>query len=215
MTIELKLTAEKRTDLGKGASRRLRRAKQVPVILYGGKRKAQTLQVPEQQLLRLLEEEAFYSQILTLEVEGKTENVVLKDMQRHAYKPRVLHLDLQRVLANVKLTSQIPLRLVNDEALRKAGNNLFQDLMEVTIECLPKNLPEVIEVDCSELEPGDTLHLSALKLPKGVTIPALAQGADYDTAVVSVVAPRAESVADEEGAEEAGDESKAEEDGES
>ncbi|RFA31299.1 50S ribosomal protein L25/general stress protein Ctc [Alkalilimnicola ehrlichii] len=203
MTIELKLDAEKRTDLGKGASRRLRRAKKIPAILYGGKKKPVSLTVPEQQLLRLLEEEAFYSQIITVDIEGKSEKAILKDLQRHPYKPLVQHMDLQRVLAGTKLTSHVPLHFLNEEAPKKAGGVLHHDMIEVEIECLPKDLPPFIEVDCAALKPGTSLHLSDLKLPKGVSIPALAQGPEHDVAVVSVSGAGASGSAEGEEGEEA------------
>jgi large subunit ribosomal protein L25 len=199
MAIELKLDAEKRTDLGKGASRRLRRAKKIPAILYGGKGEPSSLQLAEQQLARLLEEEAFYTQIISVQVGGKKEQAVLKAVQRHPFKPLILHIDLQRVVAGQKLTSHIPLHFINEEVVKKAGGVLHHDVNEVEVECLPKDLPQFIEVDCSGLTPGVSLHLSDLKLPKGVILPALAQGPEHDTPIASVSTPRGGAAAAEEG----------------
>lgn len=191
MPVELKLTAETRADLGKGASRRLRRAKKVPAVLYGGHKESTALTLASQQLLRLMEEEAFYSQIITVEVDGKAEQAVVKDIQRHAFKPLVAHVDLQRVVANEALRAHIPLHFMNQEAPVKAhGGVIHHDMVEVEVECLPKDLPQYIEVDCGQLTVGGSIHLSEIKLPKGVTIPALAQGSDHDLPVVSLHASR-------------------------
>lgn len=191
MPVELKLTAETRADLGKGASRRLRRAKKVPAVLYGGHKEPTSLTLASQQLLRLMEEEAFYSQILTIEIDGKAEQAVVKDIQRHPFKPLVAHVDLQRVVAGEALRAHIPLHFMNQEAPVKAhGGVIHHDMVEVEVECLPKDLPQYIEVDCGQLTVGGSIHLSEVKLPKGVTIPALAQGPDHDLPVVSLHASR-------------------------
>lgn len=208
MPIEMKLTATKRTDLGKGASRRLRRARKVPAVLYGGHKDAIALTLEAQQVLRLMDEEAFYSQIIAVEVDGKAEQAVVKDIQRHPFKPLVSHVDLQRVVADEVLRSRIPLHFTGQEELIKSTGGVFlHELNEVEIECLPNDLPQHIEVDCSGLQVGESLHLADLKLPAGVTIPALAQGPDHNVAVVTLTPPRvSEEAAAEEGAAEAGEE---------
>jgi large subunit ribosomal protein L25 len=203
MPVELKLNAENRADLGKGASRRLRRAKKVPAVLYGGHQDAVSLQLDMLQLDRLMKEEAFYSQILTLDINGKSESAQVKALQRHPVKPVVLHVDLQRVVAGELMHSHVPLHFLNEEAaVKTTGGVIHHDMIEVEIECLPKDLPQYIEVDVAGLTPGGSVHLSELKLPKGVAIPALAQGADHDLPVVSMSAPRV--AAEDTGAGEAG-----------
>ncbi len=209
MAIELKLDAEKRTDLGKGASRRLRRAKKIPAVLYGGNKDAVSLQIAEQQLMRMLDEEAFYTQVIKVNVEGKTEQAVLKALQRHPYKPLVQHVDLMRVDAKTRLTTLVPLRFINEEAVKKAGGVLVRGLNEITVESLPQDVPQYIEVDCSDLKPGSSLYLSQLKLPEGVTIPVLALGPEHDDAVVTVRAGRGAAEAAEEPTEEEGGEEEA------
>lgn len=200
MTVELKLTAQKRTDVGKGASRRLRHAKKLPAVLYGGNEDVVLLQLDAPQVNRLLEEEAFYSQILTLEIDGKAQSAVLKDMQRHPFKPVVLHMDLQRVKAGTKMRAHIPLHFLNQEDVARAtGGIVHHDMIEVEVECLPKNLPQFIEVDVKGLKLGDALHLSDLKLPKGVTLPELAHGPEHDLPVVSIAGKRGPSADESEG----------------
>lgn len=217
MPIELKLDAEKRTDLGKGASRRLRRAQKVPAVLYGGKGEAVALTLSVPQVVRLMEEEEFYSQILTLKLEGKAEQVVVKDIQRHPFKAIVNHIDLQRIVAGQLMRSRIPFLITGQEELAKVSTGVLQhDMIDVEIECLPQDMPRHIEVDVSEMEIGDSIHLASLELPEGVTIPQLAQELDHEISVVSLHAARV-AADDEDEAEdaevEAGDAE--EEDGES
>jgi ribosomal protein L25, Ctc-form len=204
MAVELKLKAEIRTDKGKGASRRLRRAKKVPAVLYGGNQEPVSLQLDALQLERLMQEEAFYTQVLTLDLGGKTEQAHVKALQRHPVKPMVLHVDLQRVLADQPLRTPVPLHFVGEEAVVKAtGGLVLHEMTQVEVECLPRDIPQFIEVDLSGLGVGQSLHLSDLKLPQGVTIPALALGPDHNLPVASVQAPRggAEEAAAGEGAE--------------
>lgn len=194
MSIELKLDAELRADLGRGASRRLRHAGKVPAIVYGGHKDPVSVTLLASQINRLQQEEAFYSQILTIVIDGKKHQAVLKDMQRHPFKPIVLHIDLQRVIAGEKMKTSVPVHLLGEEELLKklGGGMISRDLQEVEIECLPKDLPAAIEVDVSGLTLGASLHLSDLKLPKGVTIPALALGGDHNISVVSLHSTRAD-----------------------
>lgn len=191
MPVELKLTAEKRTDLGKGASRRLRRAHKVPAVLYGGHGEALPLTLNAPQVVRLMEEEAFYSQILTVTVDGKNEQAVVKDIQRHPFKPLVAHIDLQRVVAGELLRTRIPLHFIGQEELLKVHPGVLQhELIDVEVECLPQDLPQNIEVDLTGLTVGASIHLSELKLPKGVSLPALVQDAEHDIPVVTLQAAR-------------------------
>ncbi|MCC5858703.1 MAG: 50S ribosomal protein L25/general stress protein Ctc [Ectothiorhodospiraceae bacterium] len=205
MSVELKLNAESRADTGKGASRRLRRAKQVPGIVYGAGKEPKMIQVSAFELARLMETEAFYSQIIDLMVDGKKQQSVLKDMQRHPFKDRVLHVDFQRVKAGEKLHVSVPVHFLNEDTCKglKAGGVLHRDMNEVPIISLPKDLPEYLEVDLADLGVGDAIHLSQLTLPAGVEFEAFAHGGDahdHDLPVVSIVQPRAAR------AEEAGEE---------
>ena len=225
MSVELKLSAEKRTDAGRGASRRLRKEKKVPAIVYGTGKEPEMLQVSVFELSKLMEREAFFSQIVNLDVEGKKQQTVLKDMQRHPYKDLVMHLDFLRIKADEKLTTNVPVHFVNEDTCKgvKAGGLVHKDLIEVAITCLPRDIPEYLEVDLADLDIGDSVHLSQLDIPAGVELDAFAHGGDehdHDHSVVSIVQPRAakaddegEEGAEEEGGEEAADDSAGEDSG--
>ena len=215
MAISFELNAESRTDTGKGASRRLRHAGKVPAIIYGGGKDPQSLTLSHNEVLRNLENEAFYSHILSVRIDGSETRAILRDLQRHPSKPRVLHMDLQRISESEKLKTQVPLHFLGEEDAPgvKGGGLVSHDLTEVAIECFPKDLPEFIEVNISALDIGDSIHLSDLKVPEGVTLTELARGEGHDQNVVSMhvkrvveeveEAPEAEAAA--EGGEEAGD----------
>ena len=193
MATLFELGAELRNDMGKGASRRLRRAGKVPAILYGGDTAPQALSLGHNELLRRLEDEAFYSHILTIHIDGKAEQAVLRDLQRHPAKPVILHADLQRVKAGEKLRMQVPLHFIGADTspgVKTSGGLFIHELNEVEIECLPKDLPEFIEVDVSTMNVSDHLHLSDLKLPKGVELPELHRGEGHDLAVAHIEPPR-------------------------
>jgi large subunit ribosomal protein L25 len=207
MAISFELTAESRTDMGKGASRRLRHAGKVPAIIYGGDKAPEALTLSHNELLRNLEHEAFYSHILTINSGGSSTSAILRDLQRHPSKPVILHVDLQRVTADEELRTQVPLHIIGEDTCPgiKAGGLVSHDQTEVEVECLPKHLPEFIEVDISAMEVGDTLHLSDLKVPEGVTLLELVRGEDHDLGVVSIHAKRGGGdEAEAEGGEEAG-----------
>ncbi len=193
------LNAEPREDQGKGASRRLRRAGLVPAVLYGGKGEPVSLQVKHDELFHHLEHEAFFSHILTVMVGKKKENAVLKDVQRHPSRPILMHIDLQRVVAGQEIKMHVPVHFTGEDTApgAKAGGIVEHLVNELEIVCLPKDLPEYIEIDISALEMGASVHLSELVLPKGVKLTALQQGGD--TAVVAIHQPRAavESTAEE------------------
>ncbi|GAA0356084.1 50S ribosomal protein L25/general stress protein Ctc [Bowmanella denitrificans] len=198
------LDAEVRTDLGKGASRRLRREDKVPAILYGAGEEPVSLTLEHNKVLQAQEFEAFYSHVLTLNIAGKKVEALVKDMQRHPYKPKVTHIDFLRVDAKQALTTNVPLHFINEDkapSIKTHGGHAEHHVADVAISCLPANLPEFIEVDLIAVELGQTLHLSDLKLPKGVTLVELAKGADHDQAVVTVKAAKGASAA--EGEEEA------------
>lgn len=189
------INAKPRDVKGKGASRRLRRAGLVPAVVYGGGQDPANIQLEHNDLFHHAQHEAFYSHILNLVIDGKSQRVILRDMQRHPYKPTISHIDFQRINESESITMRVPLHFINEEACVgvKTGGGLISHLMtELEISCLPKDLPEYIEVDVLELALGDALHLSDLKIPDGVEIVALSHGGDEMQTVVSVQAPRVE-----------------------
>src|SRR5690606_35702536 len=182
-----KLSAKSRSDEGKGASRRLRHAGQIPAIVYGGGSEPQSIQLEHEKTWVASQKEWFYSSIIDLDVDGKVQKVLLRDMQRHPYKQLIMHLDFQRVNQNEAIRMSVPLQFVNGDIspAGKAGDVvIMHELTEVAISCLPADLPLNIGVDLSELKRGDTVHLSSLTLPEGVEIPQLKLGPDHDVAVV-------------------------------
>ncbi len=206
MSIELKLDATVREDQGKGASRRLRRAKQIPGILYGAGKEPVALVFGEEQVLRLMREEAFFSQIIDVKVKGKrtAEKAILKDLQRHPFKPLVTHMDLLRIKAGEKMRQHVPLHFLNEETAVgvKQGNGVVHhDAIEVEVECLPEHLPGYIEVDIASLEMGQSIHLSQIDAPEGVSFPGLDPETDHDPVLVSIHAPRKVSEETDEGEE--------------
>jgi large subunit ribosomal protein L25 len=208
MTDFLTLEAEVRTDLGKGASRRLRREDKLPGIIYGGEEAPVSITLDHNKVNNAADFEAFYSHVLTLNVDGKAVEVLVKDMQRHAFKPRILHVDFQRVIAGQELHTNVPLHFINEDksAAIKAGGIAEHHVNEIEITCLPKDLPEFIEVDIANVEMDSTLHLSDLTLPAGITSVELGKDDEtHDLAVVTVKpAPKAADA--EEGDEEAASE---------
>lgn len=193
--------AELRTDLGKGASRRLRREDKVPAIVYGADKEPVSIAVEHNKIIEAQADEGFYTHILTLNIAGEKTEVLVKDMQRHPYKPKVTHIDFLRVDASHKVVTKIPLHFVGEDIATKKGGVIAHQTTEVEISCLPKDLPEFIEVNAAVLEVGDTLHLSNLAVPKGVVLVELAKGESHDQAVVSLNAPK--GAASEDNAEEA------------
>lgn len=186
---EFTLNAEVRSDLGKGASRRLRRlASLVPAVVYGGEKAPESISMLAKEVAKLLENEAAYSHIIELNIGGTKQNVVIKALQRHPAKGHVLHADFVRVVAGQKLTAHVPLHFINEAAPVKKGGEISHVVAEVEVTCLPKDLPEFIEVDLNNAEIGDIVHLSDVKAPKGVEFVALAHG--NDLAVANVHAPR-------------------------
>jgi len=181
------IQATARKDEGKGASRRLRHAAQIPAIIYGGHADPQSIQLEHEKTWLASQNEWFYSSILSLELDGKVQRVLLRDMQRHPYRQQIMHLDFQRVSENEAIRVAVPLHFLNQEkspAGKMADVVITHELNEIQVSCLPKDLPEFVEVDLSKLKPGDTVHLSQVKLPAGVEVPELKLGADHDVAVV-------------------------------
>ncbi len=195
--------AELRTETGTGASRRLRREDKVPAILYGADKEAASIVLAHKDMIKAQEDEGFYTHILTLNIGGESVEAILKDIQRHPYKPKITHLDFQRVDATHKLHTKVPVHFIGEEKVTKAGNTVVHQLTEIEITCLPKALPEFVEVNVADLVAGDSIHLSDLKLPSGVSSVELAKGADHDQSVVTVKANKAAPTEDEEASEDA------------
>jgi large subunit ribosomal protein L25 len=169
--MQFEIIAQQRTLQGTGASRRLRRAGKVPCIVYGGSVAPEAIEVDHNDLLLKLKKEAFHSSVLNLVVDGKKQQVLLRDTQVHAYKPLVLHVDFQRVDAKQELHIKVPLHFMNQESapgVKLGGGLVNHVLTELDVTCLPKDLPEFIEVDIGNLKVGQNIHVSELKLPKGV-----------------------------------------------
>ena len=211
MSTDFVLNAKSREDTGKGASRRLRRlAGEVPAIVYGGKKGAEKLTLLHKEVAKALDNEAFYSHIIALDIDGKSEDVILKDVQRHPAKKIILHLDFLRVSKSTKLQTRVPLHFVNEDTsvgVKMGGGIVAHTMTELEVLCLPKDLPEYIEVDMAEVEVGQIVHISDIKLPKGVESVALNQGADHDLSVATINKPKA---AVEESSEAATDEGSSE-----
>ncbi|MBK6598537.1 MAG: 50S ribosomal protein L25/general stress protein Ctc [Proteobacteria bacterium] len=192
MRITFELDAEFREMQGKGASRRLRHAGKVPAILYGGHLEPRQLAFNHQKLMTLVENEKLYSSIISINVGEEKQPVIIKDMQMHPAKSRVVHMDLQRVLENEVIRIHLPIHFKGEAAapgVKTQGGVLAHRMSDVEVVCLPADLPEYLELDLTEMNINESKHLSDLPLPKGVTIPALAK---TDSVVVSIHSPRAE-----------------------
>jgi len=171
--MQFELKAQARTLQGSGASRRLRRAGKVPGIIYGGEAAPQAIELDHNELLLDMKREAFHASILNIVLGGKKQQVLLRDTQMHAYKLQILHVDFQRVTATEELHLMVPLHFINEDSapgVKLSGGLVNRVLTEVDVQCLPRNLPEFIEVDVGALEVGESIHLSELKLPKGVKL---------------------------------------------
>jgi large subunit ribosomal protein L25 len=192
MKTSFELVAEFRETQGKGASRRLRHEGKVPAILYGGHADARTLTLNHQKLLIMLDNERFYSTILSLNVGDQTQAAILKDVQRHPFKNAIVHVDFQRVEENEKIRISIPLHFTGaavSPGVKSQGGIVSHMRTQTEVSCLPKDLPEFIEVDISGLSLNESIHLSQLKIPEGVTLVDLVKD---DVAVVAIHSPRAE-----------------------
>jgi large subunit ribosomal protein L25 len=188
MSQTFEVIASVRNDLGKGASRRLRREDKIPAVLYGGDKEALSLTLDQSKLVHALENEAFYSSIINLNIDGEIQEAVLRDLQRHPYKPKLIHADFHRVTRGQELTARVPLHFINEDVCVgvKAGGSIQHNITDVEIKCRPSLLPEFIEIDMAEVTLGQIIHLTDIKLPEGVNIIELMQGADHDQPVVSV-----------------------------
>jgi large subunit ribosomal protein L25 len=205
------ITASGRADEGKGASRRLRRAGQVPGVVYGGDQAPQSIQLEHNSVLLAAKNEWFFSSVLDLNVDGKTQKVLVRDWQKHPFKLQMLHLDFLRINENEKIRVSVPLHFLNQEnspAGKISSVVISHHVTEVEVACLPKDLPENLQIDLGQLEEGDIIHMSDIVLPAGVEIPELKLGKEHDHTVVTAhtvreeveEAPEAEAAADAEAA---------------
>ena len=203
--MNIQFNAEKRDAKGTSASRRLRHAGRVPAIVYGGEQAAEQVTLDHNEIFHLLRKEAFHASVLTMVLDGQKETVVLRDTQWHPYKQLVMHLDFQRITAGEKLHLKVPLHFKNDEVspgIKLQGGLITHVMNEVDVQCLPKDLPEFIEVDLKDIEASQSIHVSQLVMPAGVE--AVLHGED-DPVVVSCVPPRGGVASDAEGDEEGGE----------
>src|SRR5581483_2388852 len=192
MATSFVVTAEPRADQGKGASRRLRRAGKVPAVLYGGKGETEMISLSHNEMSKHVQQEAFFAHILTLNLGGNAQQVVIKDLQRHPVNESIIHADFLRVLADVAIRMQVPLHFKGGEVapgVKVGGGVIEHHMSQVEVECLPKDLPEFIEVDLSKLELNESIHLSKLPIPAGVGLVDLRLGKDASVAAVHI--PRA------------------------
>ncbi|MDH5518496.1 MAG: 50S ribosomal protein L25/general stress protein Ctc [Gammaproteobacteria bacterium] len=200
--MSIELNVEVREDLGKGASRRLRHQNMVPCIIYGGDKEPSNIMIRHNVVAKQLENELFYTQVMTLKVGKTAEKVVLRDIQHHPIKQQVLHMDFLRIDPKSTMHVHIPLHFINEETAPgvKAGGKINHVMIEMEVVCLPKDIPEFIEVDMGALEMDQSIHLSDIKLPKGVECVALSHGEEHDTAIAAIHAVRGQSEEVETGA---------------
>lgn len=198
--MSIKLIAKTRTDLGKGASRRLRHADLVPAIVYGAGKDPVSVTFEQKDLRKVEAIEAFYSSVLDLEIDGTSEQVLLKAIQRHAFREQIQHLDLLRVDATQKLHTTVPLHFINEDSCEavKNGGVVAHIANEVEVSCLPADLPSFLEVDLANVELGATVHISDIVLPKGVESTELTKGATHDLPVASITLPKKTAEVEEE-----------------
>ncbi len=189
MSEQVNLNATNRDTEGKSANRQLRRSGSVPAVIYGGEKDPIRISILEKDIAKAAEMPGFATQILNVNISGEEQNVILKELQRHPATQRVLHADLQRVDPDTKISISVPVRFLNEDncvGVKMRGGAISRLINDIDITCLASNLPEYLEVDVAELDVGDSIFLSALNLPEGVEIPALALGEDRDQAVVSI-----------------------------
>ena len=190
MSTNFTINAKSREDTGKGASRRLRRLTgEVPAIIYGGNKDAEKISILHKDITKALENDAVYSSIISLSIDGKAEDTIIKDIQRHPAKQIILHMDFLRVSKTTKLQTRVPLNFINEDicvGVKLGGGLIAHTMTDIEVSCLPKDLPEAIDVDMAEVDVGQIVHLSDLTLPNGVESVSLSQGADYDLTVATV-----------------------------
>jgi large subunit ribosomal protein L25 len=186
------VNAKPRTDTGKGASRRLRHSGLVPAIVYGGEAGPVMVSLQHTEMVQHLDHEAFYSHILTLNLDGQEQPVVLKDLQRHPAKPFIQHVDFMRVEDGKAIRMTVPVHFINELSAPgvKRGGTATKYMTSVEVSCLPANLPEFLEIDMADLDVGDSIHLADIGLAEGVSFPALERGPDHNYAVVAILGGR-------------------------
>ena len=194
MSTHITINATARADVGKGASRRLRRsADLVPAIIYGGTEEPQAVAIAHKDLMKATENEAFFSSVLDIAISGKVVQAIIKDLQRHPARPLIMHADFQRVDMKRKIHMHVPLHFMNEEqcpGVKLEGGRIQHNVVEIEVSCLPANLPEYIEIDMAHLHLGDIIHLSDIALPEGVESVALLHGPEHDLPVASLFSPR-------------------------
>ena len=197
MSSVFEFVAECRGKAGKSSARSARRQGKVPAIIYGGESAPEMVVFDHNEVVKHLAHEAVYSHILDVVVAGKSQKAILKAVQRHPAKPKVLHMDFQRVSANELIKVHVPLHFINEEISigAKMGGVIMHNLVDIEVSCMPNDLPEYVEVDLAGLSVGESIHISQLKAPKGVEFVALSHGADADVSVVTIVPPTVDSSA--------------------
>ena len=212
MSDNISLNVEPRSDSGKGASRRLRHQGLVPAIVYGGKFDPVQISIAHNEFIHELEKETIYTQVINLKMDGKVQEVILRDLQRHPYKNKILHADFFRIDKNTPIKVVVPVHVNNAEdcvGVKMDGGMLTQLVTEIEIIALPKDLPEYLELDALELHLGEILHLTDIQMPEGVEIVSLThheevediEHSDLNVGVLSVVKTRAEEVIEDEAPE--------------
>ncbi|SPX85393.1 General stress protein CTC [Moraxella ovis] len=202
MSYTLNAVARSAEEQGKGASRRLRKENLVPAIIYGGEGEAVSICVKTNELVKAISEDAFFSSIIGIELDGTKQEVIIKALQRHPSKGFPLHADFQRIVRGQEMNVSVPVRVINEEksAGKKTGGVLTQLVNDIQVTCLPRNLPEFIEIDVAKLEVGDNIRLGDVALPQGLSL-VLQDDSELENAIVSMQAPTVEEV--EESTEEA------------
>jgi large subunit ribosomal protein L25 len=206
MSDDFDLIAEIREDQGKGASRRLRHQGMVPAIIYGAGRPPRALAFDHNRVVQQLDNESFYSSVLNIKVGEKSQAAILKDVQRHPSKAQIMHMDFQRIVEDEEIKMLVPIHFLGEDVavgVKQGGGKVQHHMTEVEVVCLPRHLPEYLDLDVAELELDEMLKLSDIPLPEGVTIPALAQGEEADRAVVSIHVIKEVVIEEEVEAEEA------------
>ena len=201
MSEQVSLAASERQSEGKSANRNLRRSGYIPGVLYGGKDEPKKISIMEKDIVKATEIAGFATQILQISMDGKDVDVVVKEIQRHPATSRVLHADFMRVDPDSKITLVVPIRTLNDEScigVKVSGGQVNHLINDIEISCLASNLPEQLEIDVQEMDIGDTVSLSEIKLPEGVEITILQQDEERDQAVVSVTETREMIIEEEE-----------------
>ena len=213
MAEKFDLIAEFREDIGKGASRRLRRQGMVPAVIYGAGRPSRSIAFDHNKVIKQLENESFYSSVLNIKVGDKSQAVILKDMQRHPARRLIMHMDFQRIVEDQVIRMNVPIHLVNADiavGVKQGGGSVSHLINDIEVVCLPKDLPENLQIDIADLELDEMRYISDIPLPEGVEIPALAQGEEANRPVVSIHIIKEIVIEEEEEALEEGVEAAAE-----